>query len=483
MEHIGLYFRRIHFRKLSGQLFFKRQAVMKQFLFIEGDLVHARTNVPEERLGEMLFKLGKISSEAHSEIERYLEPQQNIGKTLTQKGLTSQRNIDDGLAYQMREIALSIFPVFDGEFVFQEKAPLAGQGLVTRVNVPYLIEDGVRRMKFQPELERFLESKSPYPKNKTLVHLLTEEEKELLGKIKGGEESRSVWRSLKYNSDFFWKTLYLLYCLDLVDFRDKDQISAKEEAEPAKVDEAGVGFSQEQLMEALDFHEKIGSMNFYQIFRVNKQASDEDIKKAYFQLARKFHPDRFDRSLPAADRAKIEDVFDKITKAYHTLTDRELRKSYDVKMPVAGADDKGKDTLKQADTKFRQAKTLYSQARYEDAINLLEEVVRLNRLKGGYFLLLALTEMKIPGFRRRAEEHFLKAIELEPWNPECYVGLGILYKLEGMTLKATKQFQKALEYDGEHEAARRELEALTGEKKKTGLKGLLSTNIFGSKKK
>jgi len=150
---------------------------------------------------------------------------------------------------------------------------------------------------------------------------------------------------------------------------------------------------------------------------------------------------------------------------------------------VAGDEDKGKDVLKKADTKFRQAKTLYSQGRFEDAIILLEEVIRLNRLKGAYFLLLALTEMKIPSFRRKAEEHFLKAIELEPWNPECYIGLGVLYKQEGMNLKATKQFQKALEYDGEHEGALRELESLNVGQKKTGLKGLFSTSLFGSKKK
>jgi tetratricopeptide (TPR) repeat protein len=483
MEHIGLHLRRIYFRKLSGLLIFKRETVQKQLVFLEGDLVQAKTNVAEERLGEVLFKLGKISSEAHSEIERYLEPKQAIGQTLTQKGLTSKRNIDDGLAYQMREITLSLFPHFDGEINFQEKASLAGEGLVTRISIPYLIEDGIRRMTFQPELQQYLESKSPYPKDKTLAHLLTEEEKEMLDSIKGGEESGAIWRSLKYKPEFFWKTLYLFYCLNLIDFRDKDQISAGEEKETDSVNEASLASSQEQLMEVVEFQEKIGTMSYYQILNISKQASEEDIKKAYFQLARKYHPDRFGRSTPAAERVKIEDVFDKITKAYRTLTDRELRKVYDIKTPAAGADDKGKDAFKYADTKFRQAKTLYGQGRYEDAINLLEEVVRLNRMKGAYFLLLGLTEMKIPGLRRRAEEHFLRAIELEPWNPECYVGLGILYRLEGMTLKATRQFQKALEYDGDHETALRELEALTGEKKKTGIKGLFSTSIFGSKKK
>jgi curved DNA-binding protein CbpA len=483
MDHIGLHLRRIHFRKLSGLVIFKREAVEKQLFFQKGDLVQARTNIPEERLGEVLFKLGKISSEAHSEIERYIEPNQTIGKSLSQKGLTSQRNIDAGLAYQMREITLSLFPFFDGRLTFQEKFTASGLAPAARINLPYLIEDGIRKIKFQPELERLLEGKAPYPKGAGLASLLTAEEKEILGRIKGGETSDALLKSLKCNPDFFWKSLYLFYCLNLIDFRDEDQIVGAEEKPPGPAAETKRSTSPGELTEVAEFQDKIGSMSYYQILGVSKQATDEDIKKAYFLLARKFHPDRFERSITPENRAKLDDVFDKITKAYHTLSNRELRKVYDIRTPVAGEDDKGKDVLKKADTKFRQAKTLYSQSRYEDAIILLEEVIRLNRMKGAYFLLLALTELKIPSFRRRAEEHFLKAIELEPWNPESYVGLGLLYKQEGMNLKATKQFQKALEYDGEHEGARRELESLTAGQKKTGLKGLFSTSLFGSKKK
>jgi len=40
-------------------------------------------------------------------------------------------------------------------------------------------------MKFQPELERFLEGRAPYPKGSGLVSLLTAEEREILEKVKG----------------------------------------------------------------------------------------------------------------------------------------------------------------------------------------------------------------------------------------------------------------------------------------------------------
>jgi hypothetical protein len=51
-----------------------------------------------------------------------------------------------------------------------------------------------------------------------------------------------------------------------------------------------------------------------------------------------------------------------------------------------------------------------------------------------------------------------------------------------MTLKATKLFQRALEYDADHEIARKELDTLRGGDKKTGLKGFFSKNLFGPKK-
>ncbi len=485
MNHIALLLRHIYLGKLSGQLSFRRGELQKQLFFRDGELVSARTNVAEERLGEILFKLGKISGDAHDKLGRYIEPNQPLGRTLSQKGVTSRRNVDDGLTYQMREIALSLFPFFDGELAFQER-PVSDEELAVRVNLPYLLEDGVRRMKYEAALRDFLGKRSPVPKGREFAHLLTEEEKQLQKTIKGGVSCETLWRSHKYNPEFFWKTVYLLYCLDLIDLDGEEKKGAAGEDAEASPGAQGQPLdppsSEDQVKEVLAFRERLPELNYYQILDVPKAASEDEIKKAYFHLARRFHPDRFDRALPANYRAQIEDVFDRITKAYRTLTSQEGRRDYDGKM-TTGADEKPKDTLARAETKFRQARTLYGQGRFEDAMSLLEEVVRLNKNKGGYYLLLAMTETQLSEYQKKAEEHYLKAIELEPWNPEGFVGLGMLYKKVGLATKATRQLRKALELDGEHEGALRELAELTKEVRKPGLKGLLSMNVFGSKKK
>jgi tetratricopeptide (TPR) repeat protein len=106
----------------------------------------------------------------------------------------------------------------------------------------------------------------------------------------------------------------------------------------------------------------------------------------------------------------------------------------------------------------------------------------MRRDKGDYYLLLAMCESKLPAYIKKSEQDFLKAIQLEPWNPEGYVGLGLLYKREGMQTRAIKQFEKALEVDADHPAAREALDELDGGKKK-GPKSIFHIDLFGSKKK
>jgi tetratricopeptide (TPR) repeat protein len=230
------------------------------------------------------------------------------------------------------------------------------------------------------------------------------------------------------------------------------------------------------------FRDTLPAMTLYQILDIPKSASEEEVKKAYFALARRFHPDRFDRHIALEFKAQIDEVFDGITNAYRVLSNKESRRVYDAKTATAQTQDDVQDTYRKADTKFRQGKTLHGQGRYDEAIAYLEEAVRIRKDKGDYFLLLAMCESKLPPYVKKAEQDFRKAIQLEPWNPEGYVGLGLLCKAEGMQTRAIKQLEKALEAEPDHASAREALNELTGGPKKAS-KGFFGMDLFGSKKK
>lgn len=64
--------------------------------------------------------------------------------------------------------------------------------------------------------------------------------------------------------------------------------------------------------------------DYYEVLGIDKNASDKEIKKAYRQLAKKYHPDLH------PDDKESNDKFAEINEAYEVLSDPEKRKKYDM---------------------------------------------------------------------------------------------------------------------------------------------------------
>lgn len=475
MEHIGFYLRDIYFHKKSGPLIFKYEGLQRYLFFHDGFLVFAKITHPQELLGEVLFKLGKISRSTYSKIDSYIDPTLRLGESLMKEGLLSEDDLYAGLRYQMREITLNIFPFFDGKFRFQERGKFAEEEFKSKITIPDLIEEGIRRMKYYSKLEKFMVKKVLFPKNEDFIDRLTGEERKIIGTIDGSFSAEDLFHSGDFEPKFFWKSLYLSYCLNIIDIMDPEKVPVKKE----KAEKATFEVKDKKLAEVIAMSKQLSTMDYYQILNIPEGSSPYQIKLSYFRLTREYHPGCFSKDLPSDIKDKIEDVFGHITKAYDTLGDEKKKQEYDSKReasPVLG----GKELEKKADIKYRQGRTLYNQERYDEALKLLEETVRLKKNKGIYFLMLAMAKSKVPPFHKKAEEDFQKAIKLEPSNPEFYVGLGTYYKEEGFFDKAKKQFKKALEINPENKTALKEL-GLTEELKKKGLTGIFKH--LGKKKK
>src|SRR6266850_8362305 len=63
--------------------------------------------------------------------------------------------------------------------------------------------------------------------------------------------------------------------------------------------------------------------DYYETLKVDRKASQDDIRKSYRRLARKYHPD-----LNPGDKA-AEDRFKKLQEAYDVLSDPKKRQMYD----------------------------------------------------------------------------------------------------------------------------------------------------------
>lgn len=67
-----------------------------------------------------------------------------------------------------------------------------------------------------------------------------------------------------------------------------------------------------------------GKKDYYEVLGVNKNSTDDEIKKAYRQLAKKYHPD-LNRDDPKSAEAKMKEI----NEAYDVLKDKDKRAQYD----------------------------------------------------------------------------------------------------------------------------------------------------------
>jgi len=468
---IPLILKNILKEKISGELTITLTQHSKKLFFSQGILKFAQSNIKQERLGEILLKIGKINQTQFWNIHKLLEGETDkIGKILVQKNIITQKDVFFGLVSQFRIIALSLFELESGQWEFQEKIPDVPGDLSFNIELPSIIVEGMNKVNNLSFYTNKFKSFSPYVINLHPNHkdMLTAEDMNILQILSDHKNTSSekLMTHLKISEDIFWRKMIILYLLDIIDFKD---IQIEKTID-------------KNVEELLKYYDKIRSKktDYYELLGIKNSGQVNEIKEAYFSLAKKFHPDRINNSVSSEIKEKANFVFATINKAYDTLSNENRKEEYDSK----GYKESDQEDSKQVNLKekarilFLKAKTLYNKKQYWEAASLLDEAVKIDNNKPAYILLLGLSQMNTDTLRRMAEKNLQKAIELEPWNCEPLIAMGKLFLYEGLKKRAETFFRKALSINPENEIAKKKL----GEINKSSSKRLSIGSIFGKKK-
>src|SRR5690606_16120039 len=66
--------------------------------------------------------------------------------------------------------------------------------------------------------------------------------------------------------------------------------------------------------------QELQNKNFFETLGVSTKAKSNDIKRAYHELAKVFHPDKLSQGTPEELKTLTRDIFSKMTVAYETLS-------------------------------------------------------------------------------------------------------------------------------------------------------------------
>jgi tetratricopeptide (TPR) repeat protein len=154
--------------------------------------------------------------------------------------------------------------------------------------------------------------------------------------------------------------------------------------------------------------------------------------------------------------------------AYLVLSDANRRAAYDKRLGTAAPTSHGHEITAErhsrAKTLAHEARALLERGDREPAIPLLLEAVDLDPEERPARRLLALTLASHPNLQRSAERHFLIALEQDSADLDLRYRLGRYYRSLGLPARALVHLQAVLDADPDHAGARRELEALSGDR-------------------
>ena len=212
------------------------------------------------------------------------------------------------------------------------------------------------------------------------------------------------------------------------------------------------------------------AMDYYEVLDVSRTATFIEIKSAYHDLARRFHPDRFHKGETEL-RRRIDSGFARIAQAYETLSDSSLRAGYDAKemsksrkgrhesAPPAqranwGADPKAASETSRAEASFQRGVEAMQRNRHDEAIRYLAEAASLSPRDARYRAHYGYALIKKSNTRRIAEGELQAAVALDPDNTSYRVMLAELYKALGLRRRAEGELERALAADPKNEGAR-----------------------------
>jgi len=243
-----------------------------------------------------------------------------------------------------------------------------------------------------------------------------------------------------------------------------------------------------EIMEELNKYSKLmESGTYFELLGVERNAKPAEIKKAFFRLAKKFHPDTNPAFFKGQFRERAEDIFTHIGEAYNTLIDPKAREEYMYALDhqISDEDLERANRALEAEGIFVKAEVLFKKGDFRGAMSLLEDAIKLNPEEPEYYVYLGWSRYKASHGSeiRQAREDINKALNmgLREKRDMAYYYLGMLAKVEKRPAEELrKHFSAALEANPHHPQAASELrhlemqsrkEAAEQEKKKGGFFG------------
>jgi len=513
----------LHGLRASGVIHLESGKKKKKVQVEDGRPVSVKSNLVNETLGHLLAASGRISLDVmHESLLRVKRGEGLQGQILVAMHMLDEEDLAHALRIQAEEKLLEIFSWSDGSFRFDRGVRLAGGNtLSVKGSAANLISRGVLTRVPPEAIDAFFAERGELrvaPSQKPFWRFQDVDLDEVAQKLVTRVDGSGTLMDLLPLDERSRRLLYLLSTIEMIEFEvgkrrapaaraarrparearpaeqpalERPLPAAERPAPPsaarpraaaqplppatpialppeprrrAPADDASLSPEDERLRaELAQTAAQLAGKDYFGVLGVTRASSDDQIREAYFALAKRTHPDRFSGAADAVRRV-AEEVFAVVSQAYETLGHRDRRNEY-----LRAERDKERDQKDveegeravKAELAFQKGISMLRKKCHDEAAELFKEAVAHYGDEGEYHAYLGwalyLADPRARGRAELARNHMLRGRKLAPSSDKPYLFLGRLYKAEGKDSVAEKMFQKVIELDPDCVDAIREL--------------------------
>ncbi len=471
-------------RRFVGALRLARDRCEKRVWFREGTPVFSESNLASESLGVQLLDQERITREDYSRVVEHVGRHRvKEGVALLALELLDPKSLFLALKEQVRRRVLDCFGWVDGHWEIEADREVDADVQAFRVDPCVLVRDGLT-LHWSPD--RIL---ADLGAKLNLFPHRTDRFERLVERIADDPSLDRFCASVDGFRPFgaalpgslaadVLATAWVLAETGAVDFRDRSVGDEKEdppgverEPEPDVVvaempHPAAVTAGRERARagegstsppkntgddalrrEVLEAHADMAARDHYEMLGIARDASGGDVKRAYFKLAKRLHPDSVARAGLEDLRRESTELFARIGRAYEVLSDPGKREAYDAdeSSPASMAD---AERAAQAEGLFRKGEILLRAGNFAGALQFLRPCVEIWPEEADYRLALGWAlYKKAPPDPQAARPHIEKARELKPDDPVVIFRLGMVLRSLGEDSEAAELLAKARSLD------------------------------------
>lgn len=467
--------------RATGLLHLENNNLKKVVYIRNGYPIFVRSNLVREFLGQMLVRTGLLSDEVLAEsLEASKQSNQRHGTALIEMGLLEPHQLNDALRTQVLDKLLDIFSWPEGKYRFVQArefkqgvtsidlspANLILQGLRDHAN-----RDQVLKI-LEPHLEHYLQQ-AENPLYRFQEIQLSVNEQRILASCQGNETLSEVLKRHLLSRKEAEPLLAALLTTGI--------LVARMESEEAKED---VVCDETELTRArresfLKDYAWMMEQDYFTLLGVSESDSREQVRKSYYNMVKKYHPDRFFEQDALPDlKDKVNALFQHISDAHETLSDTKAKALYlDDRQGDKKTSTTSLEKILQAETAFQKGIVLFRVKKYDQAQKAFAEALAISPSEAEYLMYQAWCAYKFNPKATdviiNARKNLLRAIELNPKLSLAHLFLGYVCKDEGNNKEALRRFEKAIQCNPNCTEALREIRlmGMRKEKEKKGLFG------------